>query len=89
MSSDLLVTQFALHADDYTSTTVDLAFNMSTTEICTNITLEEDLTVESVEEFRVRLSSSDPAVSFAMDEARVFIGDATSKCTATGPRRPF
>ena len=65
---------------------MDLVFNMSTTQICINIALVEDLTVESVEEFSVRLSSSDLAVSFAMEEAQVFIGDATSKCTATGLR---
>ena len=55
-------------------------FNATTTEVCADIPLLEDLLVEDVEEFTVGLSSDDPAVSFPMDQARVILVDTTSEC---------
>ena len=84
MYSFYFICSLVSHTDDYTSTTVDLIFNSNTNEVCTNITLLEDLVVEDAEQFRVILSSADPAVTLIRDVARVAIVDRTSECRVTG-----
>ena len=66
-----------MYIDDYTQTTVDLVFSATTSEVCAEISLEEDLVVEGPENIMVSLTSSDPDVVFVRDETEVVIIDTT------------
>ena len=66
---------------DYDAMITTLSFAVSPEMICTNITIHNDLVVEEqLEEFVVMLSSSDLAVRFRQESARVLITDDDSRC---------
>ena len=66
-------------AVDYDSVATALVFAAGESEACADIPLTQDQVVESPENFRVILSSSDPDVVFVRDEATVNIIDSTRK----------
>ena len=60
---------------DYVSVTSDLMLNGDTSRTCLNITVNDDDTLEPVEEFLVMLTEQDPRVEVDRDQAVVEIRD--------------
>lgn len=52
-------------------------FGPTASEVCINITLQEDLFVEIVERFQLALNTLDPDVLFVRDTIQVGIVDST------------
>ena len=68
---------------DYNDTSVELTFTppnltMDDTVQCVNISVLDDAEIEVVEYFRVSLTTSDSAVTFNIETARVAIRDMVS-----------
>jgi len=64
---------------DFTSTTAQLTFMSSPMELCINITIEDDLVIEETQEqFGLMFLTSDSAIQFNRETARVTIIDNDS-----------
>lgn len=60
---------------DYVSVTDDLMLNGDVSRACLNITVNDDDTLEPLEEFLVQLTDEDPRVEVDRDQATVEITD--------------
>ena len=69
---------------DFTSTTAQLTFTSSSMEqLCTNITIQDDLILEEQQEhFELMLLTSDSAVQFSRETAGVTITDNDGMCVS-------
>lgn len=61
--------------EDYDSVTADLLFNADSTRVCTRIPITNDDVDEDDELFVATLSTEDPDISLAPDEADITIID--------------
>ena len=66
---------------DFTSTTAQLTFTNSSMELCSNITIEDEVIIEEQrEQFGLMLFTSDSSVQFSRETASVTIIDDDSMC---------
>ena len=66
---------------DFTNSTAQLTFTSSLMELCSNVTIQDDLIIEEQrEQFGLMLFTSDSAVQFSRETASVTITDNDSTC---------
>lgn len=71
---------FVSGSQDYAATAVSLLFNATTSLVCVNVPILNDMIVEDpVEFFIVRLTSTDPAAVIVRMVNNVIITDTTCK----------
>ena len=65
--------------DDYTSIQNDIEFTDAISQICTNISIENDSILENNETFNVTIASSDASVMIEVSSVTVCIKDNDSE----------
>ena len=87
---------FLFHSDgagDYTSLSMDLTFNSTTTSHMVSVATSTDLVIEDEETFTLALTEDDDAVNMLSPQSvTVFIADQTSKyihCHINSKEEPF